>query len=101
MTIYGNDEGPNVHYSGGSAPWSGPFNGGTFGPTTAFEETLTGKIYFGPDPAPALDTSTPPTDPPPSGGSAAPEPAGWWLMAAALPLMIFSRLRLRRAIARR
>lgn len=91
-TSYG--QGP-VHYSTGSgAPWTG----------SAFELKLTGQVYIGADSAnPTLGTIPPPVDPGngdgDTGNSEAPEPAGWWLAASAIPLLFFSKLRLRRAIA--
>jgi hypothetical protein len=93
-TIYGSGEGQYLSLTAGTGPWSGL-------PAT-FQEKLTGQIYFGPNPAPPLDTVTtpPPSDPPPTDDGAAPEPAGWWLAAAALPLMLFSKLRLNRAKVR-
>jgi hypothetical protein len=87
FTDYG--EGP-IHYSGGAAgPWSG------FTATSTFQETLTGQIYIGSDTNPPLGTINPPQSDPPPSGADAPEPATWWLAAVALPLMLFSRLRLR------
>ncbi|MBZ5620113.1 MAG: hypothetical protein LAQ69_15515 [Acidobacteriia bacterium] len=94
-TDYG--EGP-IHYNGAYAPWSP-----TFSSSSTFEEILTGQIYIGSDANPPLGTinpppvDPPPTDPPPTDGSDVPEPASWWLMAAALPLLVFSKLRLGRA----
>jgi hypothetical protein len=90
-----------IHYTGGAAPWSGTYGAYTFTATSAFEEKLSGFIYLGTgtgllSDVPPSQQTPPPSDPPPSD---APEPAGWWLMAAALPLMLFSKLRLRRAKA--
>jgi hypothetical protein len=77
----------------------GPLYFPTFSsPSSGFELILTGKIYFGPNPAPALDqiappppVDPPPTDPPPTGDGNVPEPGGLWLVAAALPLILFSK----------
>jgi hypothetical protein len=95
-TLFFTDYGETtLHYTGGTAPWSGPHNGFTFSSTSAFEEELTGYIYIG--------TGTPllslvPADQQ-SGDGAAPEAASWLLIATALPLMLFSKLRLSRARA--
>jgi hypothetical protein len=113
-TVYGDGEGPYIHYTGGSAPWSGTYNSYTFTPTSTFQEQLIGYIYLGAG-TPSLSTVPVQTQtPPPTGGDggggdtggtggddsgAAPEPAGWWLMAAA-PLMLFSKLRLNRVNVR-
>jgi hypothetical protein len=92
MTIYGTSQGPNLHYSVGTTPWSGSYDSGafTFATTSTFEEQLSGYIYFG--------TGTPLlTDIPgqQQSGGTAPEPASWWLAGAALPLMLISKLRRR------
>ena len=103
-TNFGETAGGYLHYTVGSTPWN------SFSATTHFEEKLTGKIYFGPDPNPALDTihsDPPPSDPPPSdpppadpGDNAVPEPSGLWLVAAALPLVLLSKRRFSPAKAR-
>lgn len=90
-TDYG--EGP-VWFTPTTTPWS------ALSLPSDFEETLTGYVYLG--------AGTPLLGEVPAGqktgdpglGGAAPEPAGWWLVAAAVPLMLISKLRLRRAKAR-
>jgi hypothetical protein len=84
---YGSDP---INYSGNNPPWSN-YNF----TSSSFEEVLTGYIYLG--------TGTPSLSDVPAdqqSGSSTPEPASWWLMASALPLMLFSKLRLRRAKSR-
>lgn len=93
-TDYGETSGGYLHYTGGTAPWTGTVGAFTFNGTAAFEEQLTGKIYFGTNPTPPLDqvqSDPPPTDPPPTGDGNVPEPGGLWLVVAALPLMLFSK----------
>jgi hypothetical protein len=105
LTTYG--EGPindgGGLYNGVYTNWAGIFNS-----SSQFEEKLTGQIYIGSNTTPPLGTIgdelppvIPPVDPPPTdGGGATPEPASWWLVAAALPFIAFSKLRLRHANAR-
>jgi len=102
FTDYG--EGP-IHFTGGVAPWSGNYNGFTLNASSHFQETLTGFFYNGtgtPSLAdvPAQQQSSGGGGGDTGGGSAgadAPEPDALWLMALALPLMLFSKLRLRSA----
>jgi len=86
--LYDGAVGSTEYYDGTQGLWAGVYT-----TTSNFEEQMTGYMYFGSGTGLLSDI-------PGQQGGAAPEPAGWWMVVAALPLMLFSKLRLRRAKAR-